>query len=426
MSIKVLSRGWGIAATLAFASCGDSSDQQSRRETSEQDPPVPVEANDQELSSGSALRPLHPCVHEVSPTQRYALFGYVNGSTAKVKVPVGSANRFDRGAAERGQPETFLPGTHSSVFYVELEDDAVEWALNGSSVRASRESAKCGSTHSVRWDLPTAIVRGPRDGEVTFDASNKKSMFPVPKAVRHFSSKRDVLQFARKELNAITVTDDATGEVGVQGAAQALGKGFYIHAGRLVEVQDPIAAFLGGPWGYFMVGDEKICMDGEKCETVTPPGGGDPCSPNGQFCTNDYSFRTNLWFYRSIGSETEQLSGGYDVEHYLCFRWIFPWICSRSTGWNELQLTSTFFGTSLPPPEIPRFVMARETAADNVEEVTVKLWSLFVSIKSTGLPGQPGPTFEATLTGVCGYHLSNGPQGSTQSLTQAGSANCQF
>lgn len=416
-----------MVATLAFVACGDSVDQRPRSEANEQPSSArDVGANDQESSPGPVVRPLHPCVHEVSASKRYALFGYANESRAKVKLPIGDANRFERGAFERGQPQTFLPGTHSAVFFVEMDDDAVEWTLNGFSVRASRESAKCGSPRGPQWDTPTAIVHGTSDGEVTFDASDKKSMFPVPKAVRQFASKHDVLQFAKKELNAIMVKDPATGAVGVQGAAQSLGKPYYIHAGRLVEVEDPIAAFLGGPWGYFVIGDEKVCVDGEKCDKVTPPKGGDPCSPNGQFCTNDYSFRTNLFFYHSIGSETEQTRGGYDVEHYLCFKWIIPWICSRSVGSNQLDLTSTFFGTALPVPDIPRFILARESHAINVEEVTNKLWSLFVTIKSTGLPGQPDPTFEAEISGVCGYHQSNGAQGSTQSLTQEGTANCQF
>ena len=62
-----------------------------------------------------------------------------------------------------------------------------------------------------------------------------------------------------------------------------------------------------------------------------------------------------------------------------------------------------------PPPIHSVGVAIDSGIAQNVEEIDLRQWSFFVSIKSTGAP-KAGPTAEGSITGVCGAEGSaNGP-----------------
>src|SRR5262249_49462062 len=76
------------------------------------------------------LHPIFECVEAVPGKHNVfsAHFGYVNNSNVSLNVPVGLFNFFVPAPINRGQPTTFLPGTHSNVVQAEFTG-AIAWAL---------------------------------------------------------------------------------------------------------------------------------------------------------------------------------------------------------------------------------------------------------------------------------------------------------
>jgi hypothetical protein len=62
----------------------------------------------------------------------------------------------------------------------------------------------------------------------------------------------------------------------------------------------------------------------------------------GKFKTSHESWATNAFLYKSIGSETEIVAGGYEEHLYFCWNGIIPWACVRRSGWSELTLVPTY------------------------------------------------------------------------------------
>ena len=65
--------------------------------------------------------------------------GVTSKNSGVVSVPVGSGNRVTLGAADRGQPTSFSPGTHDNVWaatvtWAEVFND-VNWSLTGNEVQ---------------------------------------------------------------------------------------------------------------------------------------------------------------------------------------------------------------------------------------------------------------------------------------------------
>ena len=54
---------------------------------------------------------------------RLFYFGYINRNGSESNIPIGPANGFEPGAADRGQPTSFLPGRQEHVFTIKAAAD---------------------------------------------------------------------------------------------------------------------------------------------------------------------------------------------------------------------------------------------------------------------------------------------------------------
>lgn len=74
-----------------------------------------------------------------------ARLGYVNSNSFELQVPVGELNKFTPGAADRGQPNKFFPGTNKSAFQVGMSGntDSLSWVVNGASIKIDGSLPVC-------------------------------------------------------------------------------------------------------------------------------------------------------------------------------------------------------------------------------------------------------------------------------------------
>src|SRR5262245_31681334 len=69
------------------------------------------------------ITPVFDGWEETADKGRLIYFGYINRNSAETAIPVGPANSFDGGQADRGQPTTFLPGRQEHVFTIKVPAD---------------------------------------------------------------------------------------------------------------------------------------------------------------------------------------------------------------------------------------------------------------------------------------------------------------
>jgi len=94
-------------------------------------------------------KPVRPVLEKVidnCDSTYTAYFGYKNDNDTDVEIPVGNENKFT-GNKNRGQPATFKPGRHVSVFSVVFDGSNLVWSLDGRTSTASGSAAenKCGT-----------------------------------------------------------------------------------------------------------------------------------------------------------------------------------------------------------------------------------------------------------------------------------------
>jgi hypothetical protein len=85
-----------------------------------------------------SVRPYLNCYWDNGDGTVTVSIGVTSTNAATVSVFVGTDNRVTQGAPDRGQPETFDPGTHNNVWaftvtYAEI-NSGINWALTGNSV----------------------------------------------------------------------------------------------------------------------------------------------------------------------------------------------------------------------------------------------------------------------------------------------------
>ena len=110
-------------------------------------------------------------------------------------------------------------------------------------------------------------------GRLTVDASHGLAAFPVPTETLVFSSEEAYYEFMAAAFNANVGYDPESGRqtlalrvvtLGIPYATNAQGDG-------LVPVSDPVDTFLGGPNGYYVVGDRVVCTDPTRCPVECAP-----------------------------------------------------------------------------------------------------------------------------------------------------------
>jgi hypothetical protein len=91
--------------------------------------------------------PILECVfHDTGTGQYNSLWGYTNSSGSTETIPIGSENQFSPTPTNRGQPTSFLSGTHHNMFVVTWNGtSSLTWSLNGHDVPATKSSSACAS-----------------------------------------------------------------------------------------------------------------------------------------------------------------------------------------------------------------------------------------------------------------------------------------
>jgi hypothetical protein len=91
------------------------------------------------------LIPVVECVSNVTSSSYRAWFGYNNPNTIPITMAVGkSTNSFSPGAADRGQPTTFVPGRQVKVFSVLVSGTGnLTWTLDSTQVTAKSTGTRC-------------------------------------------------------------------------------------------------------------------------------------------------------------------------------------------------------------------------------------------------------------------------------------------
>jgi hypothetical protein len=134
MNTSSYRNGWGsrlcVAFALAFITCAASARF--------------VSAQSLSYTSGQPISPAFEGWEKDSDGTRYFVFGYMNKNwEEELDVPIGQANSFSPGEADRGQPTHFLPRRNRFVFRVRVpqaftEKDELVWTLtaNGRTTKA--------------------------------------------------------------------------------------------------------------------------------------------------------------------------------------------------------------------------------------------------------------------------------------------------
>lgn len=126
-----------------------------------------------------------------------------------------------------------------------------------------------GNRPSPRRDrLPHTTIAGKEVGEVILDARGSTFLLEVPTGERAFGSYEAFAAFLEKELNAKIFRDGLGRAIGwelrleqvdeVVALDPSMPDGF-----RLVD--NPIAEYLGGTWGYVLIDGSKHCVNMELC-----------------------------------------------------------------------------------------------------------------------------------------------------------------
>lgn len=99
-------------------------------------------------------------------------------------------------------------------------------------------------------------------GELTIDAGHGMAAFPVPDSTLVFGSEDEFRQFMTDTFNAEFPVDPDTGHASLSLSVTVIGIPYATDSAgtTMVEVDDPIDTFLGGPNGFYVVGDRIICV----------------------------------------------------------------------------------------------------------------------------------------------------------------------
>lgn len=148
-----------------------------------------------EPGTPGTVKPIAECAIPQSDGTYEAVFGYYSSAPAgnTLSLPVGTQNAFVTGAADRGQPTSFLPGRQSAQFMVPFNGLALTWTLDGSSTTASVALPECTTAcvqHLVDTTKPrvtgtlamAAAALSVDESRVQRDAFRWQDTLPVPES----------------------------------------------------------------------------------------------------------------------------------------------------------------------------------------------------------------------------------------------------
>lgn len=266
---------------------------------------------------------------------------------------------------------------------------------------------------------------------------------------RKFADLGALTRFAIDEMGGKPIYNAAGELVGAQGVSVASGDISYRdeETGQSFKSTDLAQAFLGGSAGSIDVAGKTFSInaaEGSPGDLLRTSAAltSDSSSCVGGDCISGHSWKSDYVLYHSVGSETQQQSGGYGTITYACCssggtlvyyqgrnqcRYVTEWepadpehgiyrptpigygyraaqTCSTTTTVNTLSLSVT----AILPSGFVGNTTSRSEA--NTRDVTLSNWAVGVGVSFLGIDD---------VAGVCGLHT--GSRGGT-SRTRAGNA----
>jgi hypothetical protein len=242
---------------------------------------------------------------------------------------------------------------------------------------------------------------------IYLDASGGKLMHPLPSSQRSFASASEFATFLQQNLNATPIYDSNGNVVGASGGLLQIGRTYYVDANNVVRpITDPISAFIGGIPAQFAVAGVTYSTGVQGQDYLVPqramsvPTDVNHCNSTGE-CLSEHSWNIH-WIAHirdSVGVQIDQETGGYQESHYFCWNFVIPWICTSSSGTNQLTLNGTlFWDPSLQTGTGPSYTaLAYSTAPtqSNVTNITFSRWSVCFGF------GCAGASEASLLVGAC-------------------------
>lgn len=257
---------------------------------------------------------------------------------------------------------------------------------------------------------------------------------------QHFETWPALFAYAVDHLGGTPVRDEHGTVIGVQGVSVVSGDVQFVdhEAGVSFADAELVPALLGGADGVVHVGGTAYQIGGRRGETSGPralaiTADERVCNPGGTDCVTGHSWRTGAVFYQSVGSHTQQTSGGYTTRYYSCcpngtavtlngvaqckiatawipanqnptgkpipiaFRYVPQSTCSYQAVDNLLQLSVLPLGTYSGPWSNPAAQMLMRSEA-NTLKVELSAWAIGFNVDFGVFKD---------VRGVCGYHKSS-------------------
>ncbi len=258
---------------------------------------------------------------------------------------------------------------------------------------------------------------------------------------RRFADMASLYRFAVEEMGGEPIRDTTGQIIGAHGVSVASGDVTYRDevTGQSFRARDLAQAFLGGAAGKIEVAGESLAIgearpasdDGEFSVTAAALTS-DSSGCNGDDCITGHSWKNDYLLYQSVGSESQQSSGGYGTVSYACctsgtpvtvqgqlqcrvvtefepadpengifkpipvaYGYRPPQTCSYTTTINTLSLAVT----AIAPSGFAGGTTVRSEV--NSRDVTLSNWAVGIGVSFLGIDD---------VAGVCGVHSgSRGP-----------------
>lgn len=182
---------------------------------------------------GIDVTPRFECYQARSDGKVAAIFGYSNPTSVPVTVPIGADNKFTTGAADRGQPSAFLPGSYSRAFAVAYSSGSLSWTVNGAvasvaglpsdparqcpqpSVSVARDATVQSSQPTANFGTATTLtVAAGKSAVIAFDRAALKSQIGVGRVVTSATLRFNIASGPATNLEALPLSKEFT-EAGV-------------------------------------------------------------------------------------------------------------------------------------------------------------------------------------------------------------------
>lgn len=127
---------------------------------------LPIVSTVEVRAAAGSVYPTLQCVADNGNGTYTAYFGYINTSSSTIVIPFDPShakNMFTSEPKYRGQPDTFLPGTHEYVFSVVFDGNKITWMIKEDQaarqqVDASKDSPSCPTTTTTTTTEPTTTT----------------------------------------------------------------------------------------------------------------------------------------------------------------------------------------------------------------------------------------------------------------------------